>query len=88
VELGHWGHASLDTSLLLPAETLRRKHALACMDLPARHSADARIRRVGRILTSQLTRLSGYLTAKRQTTFSEFDTRWELVPLFHENEGQ
>ena len=88
VELGHWGHATLDKTLLLPGEDLRRKHALACVDLPARYSADARIRRVARILTNQLHRLGKYLEAKRRTSFPAFDTRWDLVPLFHPDEGQ
>ena len=88
VELGHWGHSSLDRTLLLPAEDLRRKHSLACLDLPARYSCDARVRRVARILIQQLKRLAGYLVAKSGAGFGRFDTRWELVPLYHPAEGQ
>ena len=36
LELGHWSGCSLDSTFLLPVETLRRKRALETMSLPKR----------------------------------------------------
>ena len=80
-ELGHWNGATLGAAFVLPAEDLRRKKVLECISLPARYSADARLRRVARITSSQIDRLARYMEARKGSPHAPFDTRWELVPL-------
>lgn len=70
-------------AFVLPAEDLRRKKALECISLPARYSSDARLRRVARITSNQIDRLARYMEARKESPYSPFDTRWELVPLFN-----
>jgi len=61
LELGHWSGCSLDSTFLLPVETLRRKWALETMSLPKHFSGNARIARVARILNEQMQRMRTYL---------------------------
>ena len=84
IELGHWAGTALDSSFLLPQEDLRRKKALECLSMPKRYSADARLRRVARIVGNQIQRLAAYLRAKPPVAAAQtFDTMWELMPQYN-----
>lgn len=86
IELGHWAGTALDSSFLLPQEDLRRKKALECLSMPKRYSADARLRRVARIVGNQIQRLAAYLRAKPPVTGAQaFQTMWELMPQYQQS---
>ena len=57
--------------------------------MPNRYSADARLRRVARIVGNQIQRLAAYLRAKPQVADTQtFQTMWELMPQYnHSVEG-
>jgi len=82
LELGHWSSCSLDSTFLLPLETLHRKRALETMSLPKRYSANARIARVARILNNQIQRMRTYLNhpqvLHRRT--GDWLPKWHLIP--------
>jgi len=83
VELGHWGPRSLDSSFLL-SDAARHKHALACMPMPKRYAANARLWRVARIVGNQMRRLREYLRHRRSITGpTRWDTRWDLMPPYN-----
>ena len=84
IELGHWGCTALDSSFLLPQEDMRRKKALECLSMPKRYNADARLRRVARIVGNQIQGLAAYLRAKPPVAAAQtFDTMWELMPQYN-----
>ena len=84
IELGLWAGTALDSSFLLPQEDMRRKKALECLSMPKRYSADARLRRVARIVGNQIQRLAAYLRAKPPVAAEQtFDTMWELMPQYN-----
>ena len=84
IELGPWAGTALDSSFLLPQEDLRRKKVLECLSMPKRYSADARLRRVARIVGNQIQRLAAYLRAKPPVAAAQtFDTMWELMPQYN-----
>jgi hypothetical protein len=89
IELGHWAGTVLDSRFLLPQEDMRRKKALECLSMPKRYSADARLRRVARIVGNQIQRLAAYLRAKPPVADTQtFQTMWELMPQYnHSVEG-
>ena len=82
LELGHWSGCSLDSTFLLPVETLRRKWALETMSLPKHFSGNARIARVARILNNQIQRMRTYLNhpqvLHRRT--GDWLPKWHLIP--------
>ena len=81
IELGHWAGSALDSSFLLPQEDLRRKKALECMSMPKRYSADARLRRVARIVGNQMERMASYLRSRPPSLGEHaFRTLWALMP--------
>jgi len=84
LELGHWSGCSLDSTFLLPVETLRRKRALEAMSLPKRYSANARIACVARILNNQMQRMRTYLNhpqvLHRRT--DDWLPEWHLIPQY------
>ena len=86
IELGHWAGTALDSSFLLPQEDLRRKKALECLSMPKRYSADARLRRVARIVGNQILRLAAYLRTRPPVTGAQaFQTMWELMPQYRQS---
>jgi len=90
LELGHWGNCSLDNSFLLPAEDISRKHALDILQMPKRYSANARIARVARIASNQITRMQQYLRHPRVLARAkhDWDVKWELMSQYeHAIEG-
>ena len=81
IELGYWAGSALDSSFLLPQEDLRRKKALECMKMPMRYSADARLRRVARIVGNQMGRMASYLRSRPSSQGGHaFRTLWALMP--------
>ena len=89
IELGHWSGTALDSSFLLPQEDIRGKKALEWLSMPKQYSADARLRRVARIVGNQIQRLAAYLRAKPPVAAAQtFQTMWELMPQYnHSVEG-
>ena len=82
VELGHWGPRSLDSSFLL-SDAARHKHALQCMPMPKRYSANTRLWRVARIVGNQMRRLREYLAQRQHHSIPaphRWETRWDLMP--------
>lgn len=67
---------------LLPQEDRRRKRALECTNMPKRYSADARLRRVARIVGNQVQRIGVYLgiRAAGPSGPRRFATAWERMP--------
>lgn len=81
IELSLWAGSVLDDSFLLPQEDLRRKKALECMSMPRRYSADARPRRVARIVGNQMERMAAYLRTRPSPVGAHaFHTSWALMP--------
>ena len=84
IELGHWAGTALDSSFLLPQEDMRRKKDLECLSMLMRYSADARLRRVARIVGNQIHRLAAYLRTKPPVANAQtFETMWELMPHYN-----
>jgi hypothetical protein len=86
IELGHWAGTALDSSFLLPQEDLRRKKSLECLNMSKRYSADARLRRVARIVGNQIQRLATYLRVKPPVVGAQaFQTMWEVMPQYRQS---
>jgi len=63
---------------------MRRKKDLECLSMLMRYSADARLRRVARIVGNQIHRLAAYLRTKPPVeTPQTFETMWELMPHYN-----
>jgi hypothetical protein len=89
IELGHWAGTALDSSFLLPQEDMCGKKALEWLSRPKRYSAEARLRRIARIVGNEIHRLAPYLGAKPPVAAAQtFQTMWELMPQYnHSAEG-
>ena len=86
VELGHWKGSDLGTEFYAPAEDLRRKKALECMQMPKRYSQHARIKRVCKIVGNQVTRISAYLHTRTGILPPQlWDTDWQAMPPYDSN---
>ena len=84
IELGHWAETALDSSFLFPQEDMCRKKALECLSMPKRYSADARLRRVARIVGNQIQLLAAYLRARPPVAAAQtFQTMWELMSQYN-----
>ena len=85
LELGHWADSSLDTSFLLPVESIRRKKALVIMQLPKQYSANARLARVALILGNQINRTKEYLDhpGVRNRHPHDWTPKWHLISQYN-----
>lgn len=81
VELGHRKGSDLGTDFYAPAEDLKRKKALDCMQMPKRYSQHARIKRVCKIVGNQITRISAYLHTRTGISPPDlWNTDWQAMP--------
>ena len=84
VELGHWSKALLDSSFVLPSETLRRKSCLSAIQTPKIYGQHGRLVRAARIARNQIVRGAEYLNRRAHVSGAERLTPdWQLVPPYN-----
>ena len=84
VELGHWSKALLDSSFVLPSETLRRKSCLSAMQMPKIYGQHGRLVRAARIARNQIVRGGEYLHRRAHVSgIDRLTPDWQLVPPYN-----